>query len=338
MGIEDKFPGDAQIEKETRTLWINKFLSGFISIASVPYKVETNPMRLTTNLYYKLIDKYNSQGLSNQKARDAAGNEMVSLLGIDFMVDRISSGGTNRNINIPATYESYKRVFDDNDELVGILAAIDPDSVGLVGLLTADLSRDPQERSTNILNILSDPKLVLPGTSKRINDMRLTPKEAEAELIKNRTWGQYMLVRDALEAKITDGRTLRAHPEFKAVLDKLAATTFKAQSKEWYDEFQLSASGDKSYKYAKAFEVITTNPKFMAANGDKQFWTDAAEFMKARNVFTTFYQSLPDYDPRKAIVKDRYNDWVAVNAKQWDPNLETIIKNYFDNDTLKAVN
>ena len=338
MGVEDKFPGDAQIEKETKTLWINKFLSGFLSLAGVPYKVETNPMRLTTNLYYKLIDKYNSQGLSNQKARDAAGNEMVSLLGIDFMVDRISSGGTNRNINIPATYESYKRVFDDNDELVGILAAIDPDSVGLVGLLTADLSRDPQERSTNILNILSNPKLVLPGTSKRINDMRLTPKEAEAELIKNRTWGQYMLVRDALEAKITDGRTLRAHPEFKAVLDKLAATTFKAQSKEWYDEFQLSASGDKSYKYAKAFEVITTNPKFMAANGDKQFWTDAAEFMKARNVFTTFYQSLPDYDPRKAIVKDRYNDWVAVNAKQWDPNLETIIKNYFDNDTLKAVN
>ena len=205
-------------------------------------------------------------------------------------------------------------------------------------MLTADLSRDPSEQSANILGILSNPDLKLPGTSKRINEFKLTPKEAEAERMKNRTWQQYNLVRDALEAKITDGKTLRAHPELKVALDKLAETTFKAQSPEWYDEFQLSASGDKSYKYAKAFQTITTNEKFMSARGNSQFWQDAQLFIKARNIFTIFYQSLPDYDPRKAIIKDGYNQWVSENAKQWDPNLETMIKNYFDNDTLKAVN
>ena len=338
MGIEDTFPTDKQIEEETRSLWANKFISGFISVAGVPYKVETNPMRLTTNLYYRLVEKYNKMGYSTQDARDAAGDEMINTVGTKFMLDRVTASGAARNVNIPATYEGYKRVFEDNDELVGLLAGIEPGEVGLVSLLTADLSRDPSEQSANILGILSNPDLKLPGTSKRINEFKLTPKEAEAERMKNRTWQQYNLVRDALEAKITDGKTLRAHPELKVALDKLAETTFKAQSPEWYDEFQLSASGDKSYKYAKAFQTITTNEKFMSARGNSQFWQDAQLFIKARNIFTIFYQSLPDYDPRKAIIKDGYNQWVSENAKQWDPNLETMIKNYFDNDTLKAVN
>lgn len=337
MGVEKTFPTDLQIEQETKALWANKFVSGFASVAGVPYKVETNPMRLTTNLYYKLLEKNIKQGMSMQDARDAAGDEMIGMLGTKFMVDRVTAPGTNRNVSIPATIEGYKRVFDDNDALVARLAAIDPDNIGLVGLLTADLSRDPNEQSANIINILNNPDLVLPGTSKKINELRLTPKEAEAERMKNRTWQQYNLVRDALEAKITDGKTLRAHPELKNVLDVLAVTTFKEQSQDWYDEFQLSASGDKSYKYARAFTEITSDVAFMKKNGKTQFWQDAQTFMQARQVFTTFYQSLPDYDPRKAVIKDGYNTWVETNAKQWDPNLETLIRNYFDNDTLKAV-
>ena len=337
MGVEKTFPSDSQIEKETKSMWINKFVSGFGSVAGVPYKVETSPMRLTTNLYYKLLEKNIKQNMPMQAARDAAGDEMISLLGTKFMVDRVTAPGTNRNVSIPATYEGYKRVFDDNDGLVGRLASIDADNIGLVGLLTADLSRDPSDQSANVINILNNPNLVLPGTSKKINELRLTPKEAEQERIKNRTWQKYNLVRDALEAKITDGKTLRAHPEFKAVLDNLAATTFKAESQSWYDEFQLSASGDKSYKYARAFSEITSDKNFMDKNGQTQFWKDAKYFMDARKIFTTFYQSLPDYDERKALVRDRYNDWTEQNAEQWDPNLKTLIKNYFTNDTLKAV-
>jgi len=338
IGVEKEFPGDAQILKEVRGLWTEKFLSGFASVAGVPYKVETNPMRMTTNLYYRLVEKYNKMGYSTQDARDAAGNEMLNTIGTDFMLDRVTSSNSSKNLKIPATYEAYKRVFEDNDELVGQLAGIDSEDIGIVSLLTADMSRDPAEQSSNITGILSNPKLVLPGTSRSINTFRMTPQEAEAERLKQRTWRQYSLVKEALEAKITDGKTLRSHPELKVALDGLVESTFKNQSQAWYDEYQLSASGDKSYKYARALTTITNNAKFMTANGDKQYWKDANTFMRARNIFTAFYQSLPDYDPRKALIKDKYNEWVAENAKQWDPNLASTIDFYFENDTLKAVN
>lgn len=338
MGIEKKFPGDEQILKEVKGLWAEKFLSGFISPAGVPTKVETSPMRMTTNLYFRLVEKYNKLGYTSQNARNAAGNELLNTVGTDFMLDRITASNSGKNLKIPATYESYQRVFKNNDALVGKLAGIDSKDINVVGLLTADLDRDPSQQSSNIVAILSNPSLKLPGTSQGINSYRLTPQEAEAERLKQRTWGQYSLVKDALEAKITDGKTLRSHPELKAVLDGLTVSLFKRQSQAWFDEYQLSASGDNSYKYARALTTIVNDKNFMNANGNKQFWKDANEFMHARNIFTVFYQSLPDYDSRKALVRDKYNDWVAENAKQWDPNLSTIIDFYFSNDSLKAVN
>jgi hypothetical protein len=338
LGVSKKFPSDADILKEVTLLWQEKFISGFSSIFGVPYKVETSPMRGTSNLFYKLKDKYVAQGYGEQESRDLAGDEMIALLGPNFMVDRVTFTGSNREFNIPASYEAYQRVFKENDDLVGILATIDKSDIGLVGLLTADLPRTQEEKSTNILNILSDPNLTLPGTSKRINNFRLNPQEVERERMKQRTWNNYRMVREALEAKITDGRTLRAHPQLKGALDQLVETTFREQSQAWYDEYQLAASGDTSYKYARAFKAITTDEKFMNARQDVQFWKDARLFMKARDIFSTLYQSLPDYDPRKSIIRDGYNQWIAKTVQQWDPNLETIITQYFDNDSLKAVN
>jgi hypothetical protein len=338
MGIEKEFPSDKKIIQETKRLWQAKFLSGFISPAGVPYKVETSPMRMASNLYYKLVEKYTKEGKNIQDARDAAGDDMIGLLGPKFMVDRVSYSGSNKALSIPATYDSYKRVFEDNNELVQQLAQIDSNDIKVVALLTADLSRDPAERSDNILAILSDPNLKLPGTSKGINEYRLTPKEVEIERIKQRTWDQYNLVKDALEAKITDGKTLRSHPELKAVLDQTVETYFKNQSQAWYDDYKMAEFGDTSYKYARALSTITSNPKFMKANGNTDFWNDTKTFMQARDIFVTFYQSLPDYDPRKAVIKDGYNQWVEMTAKQWNPNLSSIIKTYFSNDNLKAVN
>lgn len=337
MGIEKDFPSDAQIKKEVNQLWLAKFWATWGSPFGVPYKVEQNPMRLSTNLYYKLVEKYIKQGKTNQEARDLAGDDLIGLLGSKFMVDRISYSGSSKNLNIPATYEAYKRVFEDNDELVGKLAAIDSKDIKVVGLLTADLSRNPDEKSDNILAILRDPNLVLPGTSRNINEYKLTPQEVERERIKQRTWDQYNLVKDALEAKITDGKTLRAHPELKAVLDQTVEKYFKNQSQAWYDEYKLAENGDTSYKYARALTTITSDPKFMNANGNTDFWSDAKAFMQARDIFVTFYQSLPDYDPRKAVIKDGYNQWVEMTAKQWNPELANIIKTYFSNDSLKAV-
>lgn len=339
MGVTDSMPTDDQIRQEVKALWLTKAFASFSSpFAGIPYKVDTNPMGLTTNLYYKLQEKYVAQGMSNQDARDAAGEEMLSLLGPKFMVDRVSFTGSSKNLNIPATYEAYQRIFKDNADLVGRLANIEPGEIGLIGLIASDLSRDPAEQSSNILNILSGPGLVIPGTSKRVNELKLTPEEIEVERIKQRTWNQYTAVREALEAKITDGQTLRGHPELKAALDKVVEGPLKEASQAWYDEFQFSASGDASYKYARALQEITSDKNFMKSQGGSTFWKDAKEFLDSRAMFTDIYQALPDYDPRKALLKEGYNYWVQQNLGQWDGNLKTIVMRYFDNDSLKAVN
>jgi hypothetical protein len=339
MGVQDDMPSDAEIEKQVKSLFRAKFLSTFASpYAGIPYKIDNAPMSLTSNLYYKLIEKNKAQGMSNQDARDAAGEEMLTTLGPKFMLDRVTFTGSSKNINMPATSEAYARVFEDNDDLVGRLANIEPGEIGLVGLLTADLDYDPAKQSNNILTLLANPSTRLPGTSKNINELKMTPQEIETERLKQRTWNQYMDVKEALEAKITDGRTLRAHPELKAVLDNLAVTVFKDQSQAWYDQYQLAQSGDTSYKYARALTEITNDEKFMAKNGNSQFWKDTKTFLDARAMFTQVYQSLPDYDPRKAQLTDAYNNWVQGLSGQWDSNLKTILTRYFDNDSLKAVN
>ena len=339
-GVIDKMPSDAEIEKQVRSLFRQKFVSTFASpYAGIPFKVEGTPMGLTSKLYFNLITKYkNVDGMSNQEARDAAGDEMIRVLGPNFMVDRVSFTGSEKNINMPATSEAYARVFEDNIELVGQLANIEPGEIGLVGLLTADLEYDPAKQSNNILTLLANPDAVLPGTSKRLNEFKMTPQEIETERLKQRTWDQYMTVKSALEAKITDGKTLRAHPEFKAVLDNLAVSVFKDQSQAWYDQYQLAQSGDTSYKYARALTLIVNNDKYMAKNPNSQYLKDAKEFLNARTLFVQVYQMLPDYDPRKAILSDNYNSWIQANVGQWDGNLQTIITRYFDNDSLKAVN
>ncbi len=338
-GVIDKMPSDAQIEKQVKGLFRAKFWSTFASpYAGIPYKIDNNPMSLTSNLYYKLQEKYKAQGLGNQDARDAAGEEMLNLLGPNFMLDRVTFTGSSKNLNLPATSEAYARVFEDNDELVGRLANIEPGEIGLVGLLTADLDYDPAKQSNNILALLANPGATLPGTSKNINELKMTPQEIETERLKQRTWNTYMATKAALEAKITDGKTLRAHPELKAVLDNLAVTVFREQSQAWYDQYQLAQSGDTSYKYARALTEITNDQNFMKKNGNSQYWKDVQEFLTARSMFSAAYQTLPDYDPRKAKLRDAYNMWTEQNAGQWDSNLKTIITRYFDNDSLKAAN
>jgi hypothetical protein len=339
MGIQDEMPSDAEIEKQVKGLFRAKFLSTWASpFAGIPYKIDSNPMSLTSNLYWKLIQKYTLQGLSNDDARAAAGDEMINTLGPQFMVDRVSFVGSNKNLNFPATSEAYARIMEDNDELVGVLANIDPDNIGLVGLLTSDLDYDPLTQSSNILKLLSNQNATLPGTSKNLNDLKMTPQEIEKERLTQRTWNDYMVIKTALENKITDGKTLRAHPELKIVLDSLAVGVLRNQSEEWYNQLQLAESGDTSYKYAKGLSAIINNEKFMAKHGNSQYWMDVKEFLDSRTIFVKMYQLLPDYDPRKKQLMDNYNAWIKENVGQWDGNLKTIITRYFDNDSLKAVN
>jgi hypothetical protein len=341
MGIRKDMPTDTEIEKQVNGLFRAKFFSVFSSpFAGIPFKVDSSPMSLTSNLYYKLIEKNKAlnPNISNQVNREAAGEEMLRLLGPNFMLDRVTFTGSSKNLNLPATSEAYARIFEDNNALVGQLSNIDPGDIGIVSLLTADLDYDPAKQSNNILTLLANPNATLPNSSKKLNELKMTPQEIESERLKQRTWNTYMAAKAALEAKITDGKTLRAHPELKAVLENIANTVLRNQSQEWFDQYQLAQSGDTSYKYARGLTLAVNDKKWMDAHGDSQFWKDAKLFITARAMFVDVYQQLPDYDPRKAQLKDAYNAWTEQSSSQWDGNLKTMIERYFDNDSLKAAN
>lgn len=338
MGIETTFPTDKQIEEETKANYFVKAFWGFASPFGVPIKVTTSPMGLSTALYYKLKDRALSQGKTEQQAADEAGASMMASLGPRFMIDRVAYSGSAKRLKIPNTLEAYNRIFKDNPELVKTLSGIDKNKISLVGLLTSDLSNDPAIRSDNILKILSNPNLTLPGTSQAVNDLRMTPQEAEIERMKSRTWEKYNLIKDALTAKITDGKSFRSHPELKFALSGMAETLLKQESPEWYNDYMIAESGDTSYKTARALDTIINDNKFMKANGKTPFWNDVEKFMQIRQIFVLIYQALPDYDPRKARLMIAYNGVTEAYLPQWDPKLQVIIKNSFDNDTLKAVN
>ena len=338
MGIETKFPTDEEIEEETKANYFVKAWWGFASIFGVPIKVTTSPMGLSTALYYKLKDRALAQGKTEQEAADEAGASVIASLGPRFMIDRVAYSGSSKRLKIPNTLEAYERIFKDYPELVKKLSGIDKNKISLVSLLAADLSNDPTKRSDNILKILSNPNLTLPGTSQAVNDLKMTPQEAEVERIKSRTWEKYNLIKEVLTAKITDGKSFRSHPELKFALSGMAETLLKKESPEWYDDYMIAESGDTSYKTAKALNFIINDDKFMKANGKTPFWNDVEKFMQIRQIFVLIYQALPDYDPRKARLMIAYNGVTEAYLPQWDPKLQIIIKNSFDNDTLKAVN
>jgi hypothetical protein len=341
MGVEKKFPPKSQLELETQKLWEQKARWAFISPFGVPIKVQTNKMDLMDTLWYTLMNKYESQGKTYEEAKTLAGDEMLAVLGPKFFVDRVSLNPSNARLNVPETAESWNVIMKDNIDLVNKLATIRGVSntdIRLVGLLTADMKVDSEERNMTVAKKLKDPNLVLPGSSKAVNGLKMTPEEIEKIRIKNRVWDQYMNLRKTLESQIKDGKPLRSHPELKKGLDYAAETKFKSMSQEWYDEFSRGANGDAAYEYARAFNVITSDKKFMDKHINSPFWQDVVAFNATRNTMTMIYNSLPDGDKRKAKLQDVFLGVIAIQAKNYHPELKRIIEQYFDNDSMKVAN
>ena len=338
MGIEKEMITEEQAIEQARGLWGRKFIFSFASPAGVPIEVDLYPTRLIDNLYSRLTDKYQKQGYDREKAKTLAGDELLTITGPELILENVTFKDYNKNIpGIVPTVESYNRIFKDNPDLVKALAGIKDNDVSLVGLLGADIEYTSEDRNTAISRILKDPNLRLPGTSKLVNDTKLTPREEDIQRQKNIMWDKYNAVKDALEARITDGRSFRSHEEFGAVLRYLANTTFKSESQEWFDEYSAGLRGDNSYNYSRAFKTIINDRKFMDRNGQSEYWQDVTTFMTLRDTATSIYNSFPMGDERKAKFKNAYLDYIEQNLGAFHPKLQTLIKIYYDNDTLKVV-
>lgn len=338
MGIETTPMSEEQAIKEAQGLWILKTLGSFVSPVGVPTKVNTNPASLIDNLYTNLVSKYQNQGKTREEAKTLAGDELLATVGPDLVLENVTFKDYNKNIpGLIPTVEGYSRIFKDNNDLVKQLAQIKDGDVSLVGLLGADIEYKIEDRNLAISKIFNDPNLKLPGTSKLVNDIRLTPAEEDIQRQKSILWDRYIAVKDALAAKITDGKSWRSHPEMQDYLSMLAGTVFRDESQEWYDEYMGGVRGDNSYNYARALKLITDNKDFMDKNGSSQYWQDVRMFVTLRTQVANLYKSFQDGDSRKSQLKEAYLTYLDKNISAFHPKLQTMIKIYFDNDTLKVV-
>lgn len=338
MGIEDKFVTEEQAINEARGLWLQKFKRSFASPFGVPENVNLYPTSMIDSLYSKLTDKYQTQGYTREEAKTYAGDELLTIVGPELTLENVTFKDYNKNIpGVVPTVENYNRIFVENNELVKRLASIKSDDVSLVALLGADIEYKSEDRNLAISRLLNDPNTKLPGTSKFINDAKLTPREEDIQRQKNILWQRYNAMKDALESKITDGRSFRAHEELGNILETAAKTIFREESQEWFDDYSASVRGDNSYSYGRAYNIILNDPGFMKKHGQTEYWQDVKTYMNIRSEVVKVYNSFPDGDSRKALLKEGFLSYIESNMAAFHPKLQTTLKIYFNNDSLKAV-
>ncbi len=341
LGIQ-KYPGMDEINKITREQFGLKASWSFANIFGIPAKVDTNPMVIYDDLFDMLVNKYRTGIIdpitrqfttySEQDAKKLAGREMNERLGVKFPLDRITFKGSSPEAYIQPNVESYNRVFKDNTDLAVKLAQNDPE---LIGLLSLDI--DTKENfNLTVYNILRDPKTKLPDGSP-LNSYMITPKEQERRRMINRAWAGYNYMVDGLEQKAqdADGKSLRSHPELKAVLKEFANTELKKISEDWWKQWSKGGSEDRAFKYANGLNDIVSNEKFMEQYGKTKLWEDVKTFTVMRNTFSSFYSKLPERDPRKAKTIDAYNELIDRFSETWHPKLKELIVRNFSEDTLK---
>ena len=338
MGVEDKFVSEEQAIQEARGLWLKKFLYSFASPFGVPVQVDLYPTSMVDGLYSKLTDKYQKQGNDRETAKTLAGDELLTLVGPELTLENVTFKDYNKNVpGVVPTVESYNRIFKENNSLVQKLASIKDNDISLIGLLGADIEYSSEDRNLSISRLLNDPELKLPGTSKLVNDTKLTAREEDIQRQKNILWQRYNAVKDALTERITDGKSFRSHQELGNILKQVASTVFKGESEEWYNDYMAGERGDNSYNYAKAFKTIIKDNSFMSQHGQTEYWQDVSTFMEIREKSAAFYNAFPAGDGRKAKFKEAYLDYIEKNMEAFHPKLQTMLKIYFNNDTLKVV-
>jgi hypothetical protein len=331
MGIA-KYPGDKVVNKVTRDLYGVKSNWSFASMFGVPAKVDTRPMQIFEDLYGSLVNKYIARGETYSTAKELAGAEMLVKVGPNFPLDRITFKGSTANTYIQPTAEGYNRVFKDNEKLVKTLA---DQNLELVGLITLDIDPTKEDFNLTVYRMLQDPNTKING--KLLNEIMITPQEEEKRRGVNRAWSLYNQVTETLEkvALDRDGKPLRTHQDLLQVRQDIAAKQIRAESENWWTEYNDPNRGDKAFRYAYGLNTIVNNKEFMAKHGKTKLWDDISDFLAIRNAVVSVYQDMPDRSPIKSAIKRNYLGFIETQMKTWHPKLQELIKRNFIEDTMK---
>lgn len=333
LGIK-KFPGDSYVKEVTENLYSRRFRWNFASIFGVPAKVDTRPMQIFDDYYAILVNKYITQGNTEEVAKNLAEEEFLKNVGDTFPMDYVTFKGKSAKGYIAPTTESFNRVFVDNKKLVESLIDIDPE---LIGLITLDLDYDKDEFNLSVYRKLDDPKTKLPG-GELLNDVRKTPDQIQKERMVNRAWNTYNDLRDKLEAiAIKDGDTWREREDLQAILKKAGNEEIRKISEKWWKEWNDPNRGDRSFRYARGLYEIITDENFMSRYGNTKLWDDVKTFMQWRSVAIMLRNQYGANDPRRSDIREKYMAVLDLESPKWHPKLRELIKRHFEEDTLKAV-
>lgn len=327
-------PNLEKVIKEAQKSYLIKASYGFASPLGAPIKVELRPNAIVEDYYNILVNKYKQKGLNIMDAQKYAEKELLTHIP-KLPVDRVAFRGSDKNVYIPPTQESYNRVWTENSELAKKVANIDPAGVSL---LTADLESDPNKFSTSIYSFLNNPKSQLPGGFP-INKFPLSPERLENQLQINRSWTKYIAKRDELTKLVIDngGKSIRQSPELQNELRVYANTELKSENQNWWVEYKKNAGvKNNAFTQAQMLYTITKDENFMKKHGSSLFWKDVTEFIAKRQTDAFIYSSAPN-GPKKSAFRENYLLSVEEKLETYHPRLQEIIKRYFDDDTLTMV-
>lgn len=329
-------PTEDSVAADTRRSFLTKGSLGFASPFGVPPKVETKPDQIFKDYYNILVNKYIRKEKMNYEDATAAAEREIQATIPSLPVDRLRFSSNTLIPSLFAQQEVYDRIWKQNPELVKKLV-LEQDA-SIVGLLALDVERDPKKFSLATYKFLTNQKSKLPGNIQ-LNTFKLTPEQLEVELEVERTWKKYIAFRDDLtsEALTRFNKTsLRQVPALQNALKFYANTTLKRESKAWWTRTNTAAgTTDNSFKQAQALSVIIGDEKFMKQNGNSPLWRDVTEFLQKRQETAILYSLYTG--KRKSLIKDNYLLEVDKKLKTFHPNLQDLIKRYFEEDTLKAV-
>lgn len=351
MGLE-KWPGIASIESEAKKAWRMKAGLEFISPAGVPIKVDTTPMAVFNELFYTLVNKQKSKGLSQRQASDAALDEYLSIMGANFPTDILTFKGRSDAPYVPSTIEGDKRFFHENKALIQRLQDLDPKLVSLIG---ADIVVSPADKNLSIDKMLKDPDVTLP-TGLRLHGIKLTAEQIDAQRNDVRTWQEYKDYKTKLMSEliaesrgidvskvtptdlIVNRNILATNDKATQALKDFANVTLKAKNLSWWEsEYKPASNGDSAWKRARALYIISSDKDFSDKHGQTKFWQDTRKFLSLRETMATVYNTLPNGHPDKKKVLTGWLVYLENTISQWSPQLQDQITNYFSNDTLRLV-
>lgn len=309
-------PTAADIKKMTDAYWNMRTIANLVLPFAPTFQ---SPYKFYMDQWKQYKDTYGKE--ADVKFWEDFGDDMFQFT-MSLSKNYTGSGATITDV------ENAKKYSD----LVAQLGDIDPKMIGLV---TA-AGRGPYEFSQAAYqwqqNTTISPNSQTPFRGS--NDPAQAMKDNNAQL----GWIKYRKVMDQIDAAM-EARGLTNLSSKKAgdlaALKKILIQNLGQENKDWYDDY-LDTDGSKVNKAIRGFELILSDPKFVADHGDDPTWKSLAIYLSVRKEISNALVARGG----TAITNKKNADLAilledtATQLKQQDIGFSDIYDRYLDSDRV----